>query len=199
MGNISLKQTIKDLEKLYSEHMLEIKKELSEEDIEKCFSTIRVNESLLYENSESKIRQCTAEALSKAFYYCFIEDKEVIRKIFIACNLQYSIRFLKGEEESNENVDITLINGIYNCIFEDSENYSIDYIDYRITQFEDGILSSNLITLKEYAKMHHVADSTIRCKIRNGSLQAVKKGRDWFIDINEPYCDRRLKEFKINK
>ena len=55
-------------------------------------------------------------------------------------------------------------------------------------------MNDHLITLKEYAALHNVADSTIRHRIRNGQVKtAVKFGRDWFIDKNEPFVDRRVK------
>lgn len=55
------------------------------------------------------------------------------------------------------------------------------------------IKGSNLVSLKEYAKMHDADPSTIRHRIRRGSTKAVKIGRDWFIDRNEPYLDHREK------
>ena len=50
-----------------------------------------------------------------------------------------------------------------------------------------------LISLKEYADLHKVDTSTLRHKIINGKLKAIKKGRDWLIDRNEPYIDHRKK------
>ena len=54
-------------------------------------------------------------------------------------------------------------------------------------------MDNNLITLKEYAEMHGVTPSTVRHRIRRGSITAVKLGRDWFIDKDEPYDDGRYK------
>ena len=55
-------------------------------------------------------------------------------------------------------------------------------------------MKENLITLKEYAKLHNVTESAIRHRIRRGKIStAVKFGRDWFIDKDEPYKDPRLK------
>lgn len=54
-------------------------------------------------------------------------------------------------------------------------------------------MKDNLITLKEYAAMHGVEVSTIRHRIRKGQVKtAVKFGRDWFIDKDEVYVDRRI-------
>ena len=55
-------------------------------------------------------------------------------------------------------------------------------------------MKENLITLKEYAALHGVGESTIRHRIRKEQVKtAVKFGRDWFIDKNEPYSDKRVK------
>lgn len=52
------------------------------------------------------------------------------------------------------------------------------------------------ITIKEYAKLHDIRPDTVRQKILRGNLPAVKMGRDWVIDKNEPYIDLRRKENK---
>ena len=50
-----------------------------------------------------------------------------------------------------------------------------------------------LITLKEYAALHNRAVSSIRDKIHRGVMKtAVKMGRDWLIDSDEPYEDSRV-------
>ena len=50
-----------------------------------------------------------------------------------------------------------------------------------------------LITLKEYAAIHGKAASSVRQKAERGGFStAVRKGRDWFIDDDEPYIDRRV-------
>lgn len=55
-------------------------------------------------------------------------------------------------------------------------------------------MKDNLITLKEFAALHGLDPSTVRHQIRNGRIKtAVKFGRDWFIDKNEPYVDKRVK------
>lgn len=52
-----------------------------------------------------------------------------------------------------------------------------------------------LISLKEYANMHGVTPSTVRQKVlRGGFTTAQKIGRNWLIDKNEPYNDKRESE-----
>ena len=49
-----------------------------------------------------------------------------------------------------------------------------------------------LITLKEYALRHNRNPDTVRQKALRGTFNtAVKIGRDWLIDEDEPYTDRR--------
>ena len=51
-----------------------------------------------------------------------------------------------------------------------------------------------LITLKEYAGRHGKNPIVVRQKaLRGGFTTAQKLGRDWFIDEDEPYEDRRIK------
>lgn len=51
-----------------------------------------------------------------------------------------------------------------------------------------------LIPLKEYAAAHGFPDNTARKRAARGSFKtAVKMGRDWFIDSEEPWIDNRLK------
>ncbi len=54
-----------------------------------------------------------------------------------------------------------------------------------------------LVTLKEYAEMHNKKHDTVRRKaLRSGFKTAMKVGRDWLIDPDEPYIDKRRKENK---
>jgi len=54
-----------------------------------------------------------------------------------------------------------------------------------------------LITLKEYAERHEKNPDTVRQKALRGNFTtAVKKGRDWLIDEDEPYLDYRRKDSK---
>lgn len=49
-----------------------------------------------------------------------------------------------------------------------------------------------MITIKEYAAMHGRAEVTARQMARRGGLRtALKQGRDWMVDSEEPYPDRR--------
>lgn len=51
------------------------------------------------------------------------------------------------------------------------------------------------ITTSEYAQLHNRTPATIRYLIYTGKLQAVKQGRDIYIDEKEPYpvTQRRTK------
>lgn len=54
-----------------------------------------------------------------------------------------------------------------------------------------------LISLAEYAKIHGVTSDTIRQRVLRGCFEtAVKIGRNWCINKNEPYKDGRKKEIK---
>lgn len=51
-----------------------------------------------------------------------------------------------------------------------------------------------MITLKEYALRHGKDISSARYKALRGTFQTARKiGRDWFIDEDEPYEDKRIK------
>ena len=51
-----------------------------------------------------------------------------------------------------------------------------------------------LITLKEYAERLGKNPIVVRQKAQRGTFQtAMKMGRDWFIDEDEPYEDARIK------
>lgn len=50
------------------------------------------------------------------------------------------------------------------------------------------------ITLAEYARRHGRALATVRQKAYRGGFKTARRvGRDWFIDEDEPYTDRRSK------
>lgn len=53
---------------------------------------------------------------------------------------------------------------------------------------------SNLISITEYAKIHGKEHSTVRQKAERGGFQTARKiGRNWVIEQDEPYTDRRKK------
>jgi DNA (cytosine-5)-methyltransferase 1 len=55
-----------------------------------------------------------------------------------------------------------------------------------------------LITLKEYAAKHSRELSGLRRKAIDGRFNtAVKIGRDWFIDEDEPLTDQRIKHGRM--
>ena len=54
-----------------------------------------------------------------------------------------------------------------------------------------------LISLAEYAKKHNKTDSAARRMALRGGFQTAQKiGRDWVINQNEPWPDRRIKSGK---
>lgn len=58
-------------------------------------------------------------------------------------------------------------------------------------------MDNNLITLKEYAAIHGKAQRTCCQMAASGGFKTAQKiGRDWFIDKDEPYPDRRIKSGK---
>lgn len=55
----------------------------------------------------------------------------------------------------------------------------------------------NKITLKEYAARMGKKHDTVRAQANRGAFKTAERiGRDWFIDPNEPYPDRRVKSGK---
>ncbi len=51
----------------------------------------------------------------------------------------------------------------------------------------------DLISTTEYAQLHGKNPVTVRQLLKRGGFQsAVRLGRNWFIDKNEPYPDRRV-------
>lgn len=50
----------------------------------------------------------------------------------------------------------------------------------------------SIITIKEYANKHGKAEVSVRQMAQRGGLRTARKtGRDWLVDANEPYPDRR--------
>ena len=57
-----------------------------------------------------------------------------------------------------------------------------------------------LISLAEYAKLHNKEVSSVRyMALRKSLITAQKIGRNWVVDSNEPYPDRRVKSGKYVK
>jgi hypothetical protein len=53
---------------------------------------------------------------------------------------------------------------------------------------------SDLISLVEYAAIHGKEQSSVRQKAERGGFQTARKiGRNWVIDSEEPYIDKRKK------
>ena len=55
------------------------------------------------------------------------------------------------------------------------------------------------ITSNEYAKKNGISPSAVRHKILRGNLKAEKIGRDWLIEEDEPYTDKRVVSGKYIK
>lgn len=54
-----------------------------------------------------------------------------------------------------------------------------------------------IISLKEYAVKHNKNPAIVRQMALRGSFDTARKlGRDWVIDEDEPYPDRRIKSGK---
>ena len=54
-----------------------------------------------------------------------------------------------------------------------------------------------LIPLTQYAEEHGIAPVTARQRAQRGAFEsAIKIGRDWLIDSDEPLVDRRIKSGK---
>ncbi|WP_251855347.1 helix-turn-helix transcriptional regulator [Enterococcus italicus] len=52
----------------------------------------------------------------------------------------------------------------------------------------------NLISLKEYAELYGVTPDTVRQKVLRGGFKSAQKiGRNWVINADEPYDDKRAK------
>lgn len=54
-----------------------------------------------------------------------------------------------------------------------------------------------LISIKEYAEKHSVAQVTVRQSCARGRFKTAQKiGANWVIDSDEPYTDKRVKSGK---
>ncbi len=61
-------------------------------------------------------------------------------------------------------------------------------------------MKQELISLDEYAKMHGKKRESVRQKAKRGGFKTARKiGRNWVIDKNEQYIDRRFRQNKDNK
>lgn len=57
-----------------------------------------------------------------------------------------------------------------------------------------------LISLSEYAKIHGRNPDTVRQLVLRGGLTTAQKiGRNWVVDQDEPYPDRRRKKLTERK
>lgn len=51
---------------------------------------------------------------------------------------------------------------------------------------------NNYVSVAEYAAIHNVSHITIQKRCRRGSFSSARKiGRNWILDKNEPFIDRR--------
>ena len=57
-----------------------------------------------------------------------------------------------------------------------------------------------LISLSKYAAAHGKAAISVQQKARRGGFETARKiGRNWVIDSDEPYTDRRIRSGKFKK
>lgn len=54
-----------------------------------------------------------------------------------------------------------------------------------------------LITAKQYAKQEGITPEAVLKRIKRGRIPAVKLGRDWLIDSDVTFKDRRSRKEKI--
>ena len=55
-----------------------------------------------------------------------------------------------------------------------------------------------LISLSKYAAAHNKAAVSVRQKARRGGFKTARKiGRNWAIDSDEPYVDKRVRSGKF--
>lgn len=72
--------------------------------------------------------------------------------------------------------------------------YGMPIYEDAIKKVVATIKKEELISLAEYAELQGIHQDTVRQKILRGNLKAFKIGRNWVIDKNEPYIDKRKKE-----
>ena len=61
------------------------------------------------------------------------------------------------------------------------------------TSIRKELVLVGMISLKEYAERHGKAPVSVRQKAARGGFKTAQKiGRDWVIDENEPYDDKRI-------
>lgn len=193
---ITHEEVMKVFKNGYEKGIEELKEKLSDEQIKAAFKVLYKLTDELYK-SDTKTAITATHAFHTTMKYMFDLDTEFIKKIIKAQSLEYSLSIIDDDE-----VTVYAGNSEYDqgfvFVYDDGEVWVANAeSDYRVEELKEDVKEndfSNLITLKEYADMHGVADSTVRCKIRNGNLKATKKGRDWFIDKDEPYIDNRYKK-----
>ena len=57
-----------------------------------------------------------------------------------------------------------------------------------------------LISLSKYAAAHGRSQISVQQKARRGGFETARKiGRNWVIDSDEPYTDRRIRSGKFKK
>lgn len=193
---ITHEEVMKVFKEGYEQGIEELKEKLSDEQIKAAFKVLYKLTDELYK-SDTKTAITATHAFYTTMMYIFNLDKEFIKKIVKIQSLEYSLSIIDDDEVTvyagNSEYDQDFV-----FVYDDGEVWVANAeSDYRVKEIKEDLKEgdfSNLITLKEYADMHGVADSTVRCKIRNGNLKATKKGRDWFIDKDEPYIDNRFKK-----
>lgn len=59
-----------------------------------------------------------------------------------------------------------------------------------------NIDGKDMLSVKEYAELHGIRPESVTQRIRRGTTSAVKIGRDWFIEADEPFLDARVRSGK---
>lgn len=193
---ITHEEVMKVFKEGYSKGIEMLHEKLTDDQIKRAFRTLYKLTDDLYK-ADTKTAITAAHAFHTTMQYMFDLDTEFIRSIIKTQSLEYSLSIIDDDEVTvyagNSEHDQDFV-----FVYDDGEvRVANAESNYRVKEIKEDVKEedvSNLITLKEYAKMHGVADSTVRCKIRNGKVKAIKKGRDWFIDKNEPYIDNRFKK-----
>ena len=87
-----------------------------------------------------------------------------------------------------------------NLILEAPEGTPLEWPDELRPLLAGDSLAEDLVSSTEYAKLNGKAPKSVRDLIHRGRLKtAVKIGRNWLVNRNEPYPNRRVKTRKCEK
>jgi len=67
-------------------------------------------------------------------------------------------------------------------------------LDLDIDNLINNVRATNLVKISTYAKIYNVNENSVRRKILHGDFESAQKiGRDWVLDKDEPFIDKRKK------